>query len=424
MSGKKSRKLGLALCALLLATNAQAQAQAPAATDPANPPDRYQEALRLIEQGNTLGAIHQIQDLLKASPNHAGAWLDLALLYCEQGDAARARRIFDHVEQQFQPPPAILELITHYRNSGCAPAAVPKGRFTFTVSGGHADNVNRGLVNTTIDLVLPVGQVPVRLGEAFMPRASAMAAVSANYIREIESLRGVSWFGGVTEKRFPSVQELNQRSLIAGFSQQRLFGGWQQELDVVATHLSLDERSHQQGLLARGALWLPVAKPGQPRFGMELSLSRWRYPHEPAYDNKIIEAGLNMRWAPTDRLGLRATAGTVADLASNARPGLDRRGHYLNLGGQWLMSETWRLDAGLRLRRLQDEAGYSVLFGDRRHRSMQRQMHVGLQMEKNPLTGGVWRLEWEGLQSRDNIPLFPYNSRTVTLSWQYQLDVF
>ncbi|WP_151636856.1 tetratricopeptide repeat protein [Noviherbaspirillum aerium] len=416
MNSNKLHKLGLALCALVLATNTRAQAVA-------NPPDPYQEALQLMEQGNTPGAIDQIQDLLKTSPNHAGAWLDLALLYCEQGDAARARRIFDHVEQQFQPPPAIQELITHYRKSGCAPAVAPKGRFTFTVGGGHTDNANRGLANTAIDIVLPLGVTTVNL-EGFTPKASVLAAVSANYVQEIQALPGVSWFAGLTEKQYPSVQELNQRSLMAGISQQRVFGRWLQEFDAVATHLSLDERSHQKGLLARGAVWLPVARPGQPRFGAELSLSRWRYPHQPAYDNKIIETGISMRWAPTDRLGLRATAGRVADLASNARPGMDRRGHYLNLGGQWLMSETYRLDAGLRLRRLQDEAQYSVLFGERRHRSMQRQMHVGIQMEKNPMTAGVWRLEWEGLQSRDNIPLFPYNSRTLSLSWQYQVDVF
>lgn len=417
MNGTSFCKASLAVCAFVVSALAHSQAVI-------EPTDQYQEALQLIEQGNTAGAIEQYQDLLKKWPNHAGAWLDLALIYCEQGEVSKAHQIFDHVEQQFRPPAALQELVTHYRKSSCVPTRAPKGRFSLTLSGGHGSNINRGLSDTIIGLILPQGEALYKLDDAFKPRSSASMAMSASYIQDIQSLPGASLFGGITEKRYPSVQELSQRSLIAGFSRQRQVGQWQQEFDIVATHLSLDERSHQTGLLVRGGVWFPPGGQGEPRFGADLALSRWRYPHEPAYDNKIIETGFNMRWALTSRLGLRGTVGKVFDLASNARPGLDRHGYFVNVGMQWLMSETYRFDAGFRQRRIRDEAAYSTLFGDRRHRSQQNHIQLGVQMEKNTITPGIWRMDWERAQSRDNIPLFPYKSRTLTLSWQYQADVF
>lgn len=387
-------------------------------------PDNYEEALKLLELGDREGAIEQYNLLLDKLPNHAGAWLDLALLYCEQGEVARAHQIFEHVERQFQPPPAIRELILHYRASGCAPRPAPKGRWVVTLSTGHTSNVNRGLSNPVVELTLPFGITPVRLGDAFNPRASALVALNASFTKEVRRLPGTSWFIGATEKFFPSVQELSQRSFVAGISQQRAIQGWQVESELAVTHLSLDERSHQTGLLGQVGAWAPAINPRTPQFGADLSVSRWRYPHDPLYDNRIIEGRFNMRWVASERVALRASLGRVVDIASNARPGLDREGYSFYTGAQWLLSDLLRADASFRQRRLTDEAVYSPLFGERRHRSTQQQFLAGIQTQSIPGLPGTWRLEWERSASRDNIPLFPYTSRTISVSWQLLGDVF
>lgn len=396
-----------------------------AATGQISPePDLYQEALQLIEKGDTSGAIDRYNRLLKELPNHAGAWIDLALLYCELGEVTHAHQIFDQVEQQFQPPPAILELIRHYRRQGCVSARAPSGRWSLSVSAGHTDNVNHGLSNPVIDLTLPLGLTSIRVGGAFLPRSSAIATVGASYVQGIKALPGALWFIGGTEKKFPSVQEFNQRSLLTGITQQRTVNGWLQEYELVATHLSMNERSHQAGILAQGALWLPATSERAPRFGVEVAASRWRYPHDPLYDSTVFEGRINARWVPNSRMMLRGAIGPVADLASRQRPGLDRRGYLFHLHGQWAISDQLRIDAGFRQRRLQDEAAYSPLFGTRKHHSTQRQFLVGLQSRKDMASPSTWRLEWERSESRDNIPLFPYTSQTLAISWQYQWDVF
>jgi hypothetical protein len=412
---KLSRMLALLCCLVMPLSYAQ---QAPPE------PDRYREALELLEHGDRNGAIDRYNRLLEDMPNHAGAWLDLALLYCEQGLATRAHQIFDHIEKQFEPPRAILELIRHYRSEGCAFTPVPSERWTLSLSGGHTDNVNHGLSNPVIDFALPLGVASVRLGETFLPRASALAAVSGSYVKEIQSLPGTMWFAGFTEKRFPNVQEFNQRSLLTGVLLQRAFGNWLQETELVATHLSLNEHTHQTGLLAQGTLWLPPLSESAPRFGVEIAASRWRYPKDPLYDSTIAEGGVSGKWVPIKRIVLRGAVGPLFDFAARQRPGLDRHGYHANLSGQWIVSDEIRLDGSYRYRVLKDDAAYSPLFGERKHQSTQSQLLMAIQAKTSVSSPATWRLEWEQSQSRDNIPLFPYTSRTLTLSWQYQWGTF
>jgi hypothetical protein len=386
--------------------------------------DRYREAVELLERGDREGAIDRYNRLLEDMPNHAGAWLDLALLYCEQGLPGRAHEIFAHIEKQFDPPSAIRELIQHYRSEGCTTTPAPTQRWTLSLGGGYTDNVNHGISNPVVDLTLPLGVTSVRLGDTFLPRASSLAALSASYVREVKSFPGMIWFAGITEKRFPNVQEFNQRSLLSGLMQQWAFGDWLQELELVATHLSLNEHTHQTGVLAQGALWFPASGERAPRFGIGLAASHWRYPKEPLYDSTMMEGGASARWWPMPSILLRAAGGALSDMASRQRPGLDRHGYYINFGGQWAASGDVRIDGDFRQRLLQDEAPYSALFGERKHHSTQRQFVLAIQAKTHASSPATWRLEWEQSQSRDNIPLFSYTSKTLTLSWHYQGSAF
>jgi hypothetical protein len=385
-------------------------------------PDLYQEALQLLEQGDRLGAIERYNRLLQTLPNHAGAWLDLGLLYCEQGDVGRAHQIFDQVESRFAPPPAIRELIQHYRTVGCVSNPAPIARWLVTISGGHTNNVNHGLRSSEIDL--PLIGTSLILDKAYLPRSSATAAIGLNYVRPLKSLPGTQWFVSLTQKHFASVQEYNQSSFLAGLTHQRAIGAWSQESELVATYLSLGGRTHQTGFLGQTGLWMPVTGSGKFRFGAEVAASRWNYPRDPLYTSTIVEGRVAAKWAPSERVLVRVAFGPLLDRAEQSRLGLDRKGYNLTLNGQWAASDTLRLDAGFRQRRQQDEAVYSPLFGEIRRRSTQRQWVAGLQYKSSAAAPGAWRLEWERAQSRDNIPLFPFSSQTLTLSWQYQWDQF
>ena len=81
--------------------------------------------------------------MVQQEPEHAGAWLDLAILQCKLGYAQEAERLFAEIEARFQPPPGIREIIARLRAQGCA-GWQPVKRLSLMVGRGISDNVNQG----------------------------------------------------------------------------------------------------------------------------------------------------------------------------------------------------------------------------------------------------------------------------------------
>lgn len=101
--------------ALLLVTGAPAYAQ----TSPAQK-DLYLDAIQSISKGQRQDASRTLRYMVQQEPEHAGAWLDLAILQCKLGYAQEAERLFAEIEVRFRPPPGIREIIARQRAQGCA----------------------------------------------------------------------------------------------------------------------------------------------------------------------------------------------------------------------------------------------------------------------------------------------------------------
>ena len=115
-----------------------------AATEAANaPPNLYGEAMLAIANGRIADAEKILAVLAAAEPSHAGAWLDLAMLYCAVGNSASAAHLFTEIERRFAPPPAILEVMERQREGGCE-GGRPKSDFTLRLGRGFEINVNQG----------------------------------------------------------------------------------------------------------------------------------------------------------------------------------------------------------------------------------------------------------------------------------------
>ena len=119
---------------MLLPFPAWADTDAPAA----NP---YLEAMQPLIEGRFEEASEALHRLVAQEPEHAGAWLDLAILQCRLGNAEEAEILFQAIEVRFDPPPGIREIIALQRAKGCqAPAPRWEGRLR--LSRGSDDNVN------------------------------------------------------------------------------------------------------------------------------------------------------------------------------------------------------------------------------------------------------------------------------------------
>lgn len=63
--------------------------------------DAYLEAMRLIANGQKQDASDALTRMIQQEPEHAGAWLDLAILQCEMGRAEEAERLFAEIVARF-----------------------------------------------------------------------------------------------------------------------------------------------------------------------------------------------------------------------------------------------------------------------------------------------------------------------------------
>ena len=83
--------------------------------------DLYLNAMRLMNEGRHAAAREALEQLIMVEPQHAGAWLDLAITQCALGQALAAERLFREIEVRFAPSAGILEVINNHRRQGCRP---------------------------------------------------------------------------------------------------------------------------------------------------------------------------------------------------------------------------------------------------------------------------------------------------------------
>ena len=139
-------------------------AGAACASDTAAPADQdlYLQALQSIAEGRRADAAAELRRLIEHAPEHAGAWLELALIQCSLGNSDEAERLFAVIETRFKPSSGILQLIAETREDGCSrwdmfsSAVVTAGR-------GIDQNVNQGARTTRYVADAPGGQVEYEL---------------------------------------------------------------------------------------------------------------------------------------------------------------------------------------------------------------------------------------------------------------------
>ncbi len=103
----------------------------------------YEEAQAAMSAGDRVRAISLMERVIQLNPQSAGALLDLALLYCELGEAGASDQWFSELERRYTLPESIKFLIQFRRQMGCL--AQPKQanyQFQAQLTRGLVSNVN------------------------------------------------------------------------------------------------------------------------------------------------------------------------------------------------------------------------------------------------------------------------------------------
>lgn len=374
----------------------------------------YQQALQALSEGRRTDASQLLRRLIGEEPQHAGAWLDLALIQCSLGNGDEAERLFATVETRFAPSRDILELIAQTREDGCHPWA-PSSNLSITFGRGHDRNVNQGVSSS--NLHLDNGAIDLSLLDDFLPKRDSYTTGGLDYLRDMTP-NGMIGFAQLQWRRNDHLHAWDTSSVFGGVESPWRFGRWAMRLTGAGGMVTLGGHLYQRQLQGQVRVVPPLSLPNNMLFDVITGVTINNYLRLDNFDSRTFE--LRPEWSyRTGDTAASASLGLLDDHGNAQRPGGNRHGQFLNVlvrrglwrdtGGELAYTrQTWRsarpYAPELLVPEIRDQTT-EVLRGTLTYRIDKRQS---------------LQLEARAVRNRENIEIFQYNNRQLQLSWVWQ----
>lgn len=404
-------RAALLLAALLAARAALAEQQAAGVEH-----DLYLQALQSIAEGRRSDATAQLDRLIALVPEHAGAWLELALTQCSLGNADAAERLFAVIETRFSPSPAIRQLIAETREAGCARPRPPHSA-SLALGRGHDGNVNQGARTSRYVVDAPGGQVEYALSSDFMPRADNYTQLWGEYSRELTH-NGLLGFAQYQLRRNDHLHQYDAGTLFAGVDGPYRIGAWRLRAGGSLGLVTLGGSPYQRQAQLQARATPPLGLPAAARVELVGTLTLNRFPSLTNFDAVVKEGRAHLAWQSGTRLA-SAAFGWQDDHALASRPGGDRRGAFANLLLRAQPAARLSAELGLSFQSWRSSRAYSPGLIEQARAQRTALLRASLGYAVAPRQALV--LEARLVRNRENISIFQYDNRQLQFGWQWQL---
>ncbi|UGQ45477.1 tetratricopeptide repeat protein [Massilia endophytica] len=397
------------LALLLLCGAACAQEVKPEAAAP----DLYMEAMRALGEGRADEADLLLQRMITEGPRNPGEWLDLALLQCALGHAKEAETLFQDIETNFDPPPSVADIIRQQRVQGCRSWRNAAQQWSVQVQRGYDTNVNQGASNSE----LKAGDgTPLELLPEYLPHADHFTTVSADYLREV-SARGDLAFLQFHAREHDREEQYDTMSLFAGYERPWRWGKWRMRGVLMGSLLTLGGKLYQE----QGQLQLRARAPLPLPEQYDLSLvgsSAWsHYRTLTNFDATTLEVRAVLSYRGSSA-SAQASAGVQDDEARSNRPGGDREGWNVRLMTHARLGERLEGELDWSRQNWRGAQTYAPGLVDVSRRQSSSTARAALLWPISP--GQQLQLELRRVRNKENISIFEYDSRQISLSWRYE----
>lgn len=376
-------------------------------------PDLYVQALKAISEGRKDQASKALARMIAKGPRHASEWLDLAMIQCAIGHGDDAERLFKAIEERFDPPQGIRDIIAQQRLQGCT-RWKPVSQLSFMAGRGYDQNVNQGASNPSYTLG-GTGGATLELLPEFLPQNDQYTVVSGDYLQELND-DGTLGFAQAQLRRNDRMSAYNTASLFGGIEHPWQFGRWKVRGTLLGGVLSLGGRLYQEQAQLQLRVTPPLPLPsGFELYGMA-GVSHVNYKTLTNFDSKTGELRAVLVYR-ADRTQGQASIGYQNDHAAGQRPGGDRTGGSFALSARHRISPAFQAELDLSRQVWRGDAAFSAPQIDtRRHQDTRtaRATLVYLLNENQSV-----RLEARHVQNKENISFFQYNNNVLQLSWHW-----
>lgn len=375
--------------------------------------DLYLAAMRAISEGRKDDASRALAGMLAKGPRHASEWLDLAMIQCAIGHGEEAEKLFRAIEERFNPPQGIRDIISQQRSQGCR-RWKPLHQVSFSLARGMDGNVNQGASNPSYTLG-GVGGATLELLPEYLPQEDRYLSVAGDYMVEL-SEGGPVAFAQTLLRRNDHLSNYNTASLFGGIEWPWTVGRWRLRGTVLGGMLALGGSLYQEQTQLQLRVTPPLALPRGVELYAVAGLAHVNYKTLTNFDANTEELRAVLAWRGAQNQA-QLSIGFQNDHATGARPGGDRSGWSFALGGRRRLNAQWQAELDLSRQTWNGETSYSLpLIPDIRHQDTRvgRATLIYLLSERQSL-----QFEARHVQNRDRISLFQFNNSVFQMSWRW-----
>lgn len=381
---------------------------------------QYRDAMIAISEGRTADAQAILKTLTNESPLHAGAWLDLGMLYCASANEPEAERVFREVETRFSPPEAILEIIRRQRVLGCK-GWQPQTDISLRVGRGIESNVNQGTSNPNFSIGTGLARLDLTVLPAFSPKSDQLTTVSMDVVRELDQ-EGTIGFLDLKARQFDTLHEFNSNTLFVGGEKPiSLEGGWTLRPGGSIGKMTLGGSSYLNQEQIQLDAAPPLRLPDNWLLNAAQAFKKLSYPTLTGFDARISEQRLTLTRNASDSW-LQATYINSSDKQSGERPGGNRSGQTLGLNSRFFITPKISSEFSFQTQTWSGTSPYSpgLINTVRFQRTNSFKAAAVYQLGDDYSLLAEYRL----IRNQENISLFEFNSRQMLISLQWRPSTY
>lgn len=388
----------------------------------------YERALYAIAQGDRDLATQLLKEVVQLNPDSAGAWFDLALIYCDSGRSELAEETFALLERRFQLPVLIQQTVNDRRRSGCGAASRFDYQMTYQVAAGTASNANIAPSSPLVQIGSGTGALILELSEKFRPRTDNFLDLGFQ-IQGPRSDEKNKLLLLMSTRRHTELTDYDFTNVLGVYSRTTSFNA-KGEPAIVLTAMASQSTLARQPFDQTGRLavdgWIKFGQSTfdnqtPSRLGFGLLATANHYDKDPEYNALRVEALFRQEAALSKYWTMQSQIGPIADQALNQRPGGDRRGWSGALEFQWNQHFS-RLSMGFSGQATKDAAPYSAVFFPGVTRQTRRliataRYEVNSQTLNIGIAGSRLFIQTTADDLSDSISIFSYKNHILTLGF-------
>ncbi|MCH8621927.1 tetratricopeptide repeat protein [Undibacterium sp. TS12] len=410
MRSKQNLKYILPLLALLLLGSAPARAE-----NAEEGEALYIGALKAISEKRHDDAKAMLATLIEKTPQHGGAWLELAMLQCELGNKAEADKLFQRMKQSLPLSPDELRKLELLQPKECNVRA-PEKHVSVSMEFGYDTNVNQGASNPFFTLGSGTEQQQLQLLPEYQPKSDRYASLSANISREL-ARDGTTGFAQLRVRAYDALTSFNTMAAAAGLEHTWYADEYSVKGTGLISMLTLGGHLYQKQEIFQLRLGVPSPKGSPWHFGAITGLTVVQYPTLSNFDAHTVELR-GLASYESEKFLLQGSLAYMADRAHSDRQGGNREGYYGNLNFKRQLYDRTELDLGWSHQIWQSAQIYSPTLINVARRQNIQTIRAALNWYINDRQ--TLQLEIRKIRNRENISILEYNGKTLQLSWQWQ----